>query len=673
MAPKRKKEPQAPARDERTVAVLRPVTAGFRALSARAAGRGIEVAATEDFGSGDGRIAAWVDATRAARSVVSLPAGSCVVRAVQLPAAAEDRLASALELNANSFVLGRSPRWRVASALLPADPAAEVRTGIVAEWPEEELAPEVPEAPRDGVERSFAPDVAALAALAAFAEDPLVAVDASAGAVTACARTSKGMLVRAFRAGGEGEPIERSDIERGIAEACVHAGVPADETVRLAQRGGDAAAPVLGGGFGATATDFARLSAAVRCAARGADAAAWWRDHGIEAGTALAALGPVAALTRLLPDDPGASPDRFGAALNRLARPSSARTLLVASLATIVLAPPAFEGMRLLLLRWKLPDLAEYRKAEDIDAKRQALYRVLSRQSSSMTKTLSDLACATPDGVEVDFINLAQGARGLGVSVRGKARPAGNRPGSEVLIDFERQLRETGAFEGIARSSEAPDARGYLDYSVSATAIRPTVMASLPEELDYAKSSMRERRYGPPPEDVDAEASGIAPADAARAGSGTRASNAPEPTGTIDAPAPAAAAPRTEPSSTATATATATAREPAPAPAKTADATPAARPAGGDDAAPAGRAGRGASGTTRSGGLATRGNPGAASEPDPLPPPLTSNEIDKMTKQEAQDALAKVAKARQRADIDEDVQQRLRGEFNLLLERCKKP
>ncbi|MFM9180073.1 MAG: hypothetical protein ACKOV8_02290 [Phycisphaerales bacterium] len=673
MALKRTKEPQAPARDERTVAVIRPVPAGFRALAARAAGRGIEVAGTEDFGAGDGRIAAWVDATRAARAVVALPAGSCVVRAVQLPAAAEDRLASALELNANSFVLGRSPRWRVAAALLPADPAAEVRTGVVAEWPEEELAPEVPEAPLDGVARSFAPDVAALAALAAFAEDPLVAVDAGAGAVTACARTSKGMLVRAFRAGGEGEPIGRNDVERAVGEACVHAGVPADETVRLAQRAGDAAEPVLGGGFGATYADVARLSAAVRCAARGADAAAWWREHGIDAGTALAALGPVAALTRLLPDDPGASPDRIGAVLNRLARPSSARTLLVASLATIVLAPPAFEGIRLLLLRWKLPDLAEYRKAEEADAKRQALYRVLSRQSSSMTKTLSDLACATPDGVEVDFINLAQGARGLGISVRGKARPAGNRPGSEVLIDFERQLRETGAFEGIARSSEAPDARGYLDYSVSATAIRPTVMVSLPEELDYAKTSMRERRYGPPPADVDAEASGIAPRDASRAGSGTRTETAGETTGADDAPAaaPAAPAPRSEPA----ATATAATREPAPPapPSKSADSTAAARPAAGEDAAPTGRAPRGSSGSTRSGGLATRGNPGAASEPDPLPPPLTSNEIDKMTKQEAQDALAKVAKARQRADIDEDVQQRLRGEFNLLLERCKKP
>jgi hypothetical protein len=319
------------------------------------------------------------------------------------------------------------------------------------------------------------------------------------------------------------------------------------------------------------------------------------------------------------------------------------------------------------VLRWKLPDLAEYRKAEDVDAKRQALYRVLSRQASSMTKTLSDLACATPDGVEVDFINLAQGARGLGVSVRGKARPAGNRPGSEVLIDFERQLRETGAFEGIARSSEAPDARGYLDYSVSATAIRPTVMVSLPEELDYARTSMRERRYGPPPDDVDADASGIAPPEARRTPTADAAT----------APATAPKEPLAEQAGEANAEPPARAATDAPARAATDAPTRAAADAPANaaadaDAAPSGRAARASAGSGRS-GLATRGNPGAASEPDPLPPPLTANEIDKMTKQEAQDALAKVAKARQRADIEDDVKERLRGEFNLLLERCKKP
>jgi hypothetical protein len=139
----------------------------------------------------------------------------------------------------------------------------------------------------------------------------------------------------------------------------------------------------------------------------------------------------------------------------------------------------------------------------------------------------------------------------------------------------------------------------------------------------------------------------------------------------VDAPRPGpnrpAPAEQAGGTSEAPAVAAAPAPEAAPAP------PPAATTSATDDAAPSGRAARASAGSARPSGLATRGNPGAANEPDPLPPPLTANEIEKMTKQEAQDALAKVAKARQRADIEEDVQQRLREEFNLLLERCKKP
>lgn len=43
-----------------------------------------------------------------------------------------------------------------------------------------------------------------------------------------------------------------------------------------------------------------------------------------------------------------------------------------------------------------------------------------------------------------------------------------------------------------------------------------------------------------------------------------------------------------------------------------------------------------------------------------------------MTKAEAHQRLEVVAKARSRADLDEEVKTRLRKEFDLLLERCKR-
>jgi hypothetical protein len=78
-------------------------------------------------------------------------------------------------------------------------------------------------------------------------------------------------------------------------------------------------------------------------------------------------------------------------------------------------------------------------------------------------------------------------------------------------------------------------------------------------------------------------------------------------------------------------------------------------------------------GSSRASGLATRSNPGATAEPEPLPPPLTPNEIQQMTKQEAQQAMTAVARVRNRADVSDADKARLKAEFDLLLERCKRP
>jgi hypothetical protein len=590
------------------------------------------------------------------------------VRSVQLPAATEDRLASALELNANAFILGRTPPWRVGWALLARERGEGVRTGIVAEWPEDDRTSPLPGGLRESADVSFAPDVAALAALSAHCDDPMVAVDAATGTVTVCVPTSKGLLARSIRSGAEGSPIDRSDVARAVGEACVSAGTPPQEAADAVMRATQVAGSAIGGGLGLSPGDVERLASVVGGTSN-ADPVGWWREHGIAAGTAMAAFGPAATLTRMQSHDLGAKPDRAGRLLNLLAAPGVARRLLVAAVVAIALAPPALEGARLLLLRWKLPDLAAYQAAEDTDRKRQALYRVLSRQGASMTKVLSDLACCAPDGVDIDFINVAAAARGPAVTVRGKVRPSGNRQGVEVLIEFERHLRESGAFDAISRSSEAPDARGYQEFTVNAVAIRPTTMAAFPEEQDFAKTSMRVRRYGPPPEDVDPVASGIeagtGPSQVATAAGGA-------------ASTPAAAAPAAD--------AAAPARRDAPARAESPDAPRTADPSAavaddGTEAAP--RTGRGsdarsaraaASGSSSSGrGLATRSNPGASSEPEPLPPPMSATEIDSMSKQEAQDALTRISKFRARADLSDADRARLKSEFDLLLDRCKRP
>lgn len=706
------KKPVVPAltRDPRVVAVIRATRDGFELTSLRTSDGAVSMLAAQHFGTDDERVSKWIETQRAARAIVALPGADVIVRAVQLPPADEARLEGALQLNASAFVQGRTSDWRVASALLPRERGEGIRTGLVAEWPEDANRADMPIGLSEGPMVSFAPAIAGLAAIASVTDAPLLWVDSANGVLSVCVPTTRGLLARVIRAGGNGEDIEIAEVAQAVGEACVHAGVPGAEIPNTIERTVQAARGALSGGFGCADADLEKLSALVRDCDEASDPQ-WWRTHGLAVGIALAASGPAMPLTRLQWTDLSARPDRVGALINRISEPRTARRIMLVGILTIALAPLAVEGARLLLLRWKLPDLEGYVKAEELDRKKQAMYRVLGRQGASMTKTLSDIACSAPDGIEVEFINVAQSAKGQAVTVRGKARAAGGLQGTEIMLQMEKQLRESGAFEQVLRNSEAPDTRGYQEFAINATAVRPTYTVAFPEAQDFARTSMRVRRYGPPPDDVDAVASGLdarttpAPSSASRStgasdvtsdaaspvaprsGSTVAAASGDEPT---DGEATASkesgrqargsgrgkssAGTTSTPSGTTSrgASATDSAGEAAAntEPADTATADAGSTAAAGADSKSAARGARAAGSATR-GGLATRGNLGGSSEVEPPPPVLSENEIKRMSREEAREALVKVSRARQRADLDDAVKTRLKTEFDLLLERCK--
>ena len=66
----------------------------------------------------------------------------------------------------------------------------------------------------------------------------------------------------------------------------------------------------------------------------------------------------------------------------------------------------------------------------------------------------------------------------------------------------------------------------------------------------------------------------------------------------------------------------------------------------------------------------SRDNDVAAAEP--IPDPISPEQISRMTAQQARAALASVAKSRTRSDLSDEVRARLKDEFDLLLERVKK-
>lgn len=710
------KKPVVPAlmRDPRVVAVIRATRDGFELTSLRTSDGAVSMLAAQHFGTDDERVGKWIETQRAARAIVALPGADVIVRAVQLPPADEARLEGALQLNASAFVQGRTSDWRVASALLPRERGEGIRTGLVAEWPEDANRADMPQGLSEGPMVSFAPAIAGLAAIASVTDVPLLWVDSANGVLSVCVPTTRGLLARVIRAGGNGEDIEIAEVAQAVGEACVHAGVPGAEIPNTIERTVQAARGALSGGFGCADADLGKLSALVRDCDESSDPQ-WWRTHGLAVGIALAASGPAMPLTRLQWTDLSARPDRLGALINRISEPRTARRIMMAGILTLALAPLAVEGARLLLLRWKLPDLEAYVKAEELDRKKQAMYRVLGRQGASMTKTLSDIACSAPDGIEVEFINVAQSAKGQAVTVRGKARAAGGLQGTEIMLQMEKQLRESGAFEQVLRNSEAPDTRGYQEFAINATAVRPTYTVAFPEAQDFARTSMRVRRYGPPPEDVDAVASGLDARTTTASGSTSRSTSASAATNSGAAPEEAAksgstvaAASGTDPAdgdaktgkgsgrqargsgrgkssagtpftpsattgSGAAGAATTDATKAAAANTEPADATTTdagATAAAGADSKAAARGAR-AAGTATRGGLATRGNLGGSSEVEPPPPVLSENEIKRMSREEAREALVKVSRARQRADLDDAVKTRLKTEFDLLLERCK--
>jgi hypothetical protein len=678
------------------VAVFHATAEGFQGLIARRTPSGIEALDTKAFAAGDAGAAQWAADNLAARVVMLLPPGSVIVRAVQMPHAPEDKLASALDLNATTFVLGRTPAHRVATAILPGEHGPDrLRTGLVAEWPEDHAPPALPGGTSEIEGLTFAPEVAGLAALTVAADEPLVAVERTDGAVAVAAPTTKGVLVRIVRAAVDEHGVDAGEIARAMGEACVHAGVPTAEINAVVGRTRDAARAASIGGFGCGASAITGLERAVRVAEMG-DPAEWWRTHGVLAGTALAALGPCMELTRLSSQDPGARPDRVAAVVNRLAEPRVRNALLATAAALIVIGPPLFQGIRLQILRWKLPDVEAYEKAERTDEQRRAMYRILSRNAASMTKTLSDVAANTPQGIELDFVGIAPTARGQALTLRGRAAAVGQKSGTDALLQMEDLLRSSGMFEGITRSSEPPNAAGSQDFSIAAVATRPTEIARYPKERDPAVTSWRVVRYGPPPADTDWAAEGLpepAAGGAPASGDGAVATGARTPVlahaGTAsDTEAPATtvgAGPATVTGTRGSGRAGAAAPTDAagtahPAPTGTPAHAGAPAPSNGAAGAVAGASAEGArttrpaAGTASSGGLARRGAAlgGSSNEPEPPPPPITEAEVNALTKAEAHERLTLVAKARNRADLDDEVKVRLRKEFDMLLERCKR-
>jgi hypothetical protein len=635
----------------------------------------------ERAGSGVALRGVWTSSPEGQRppgaSIVLLSTGRTLCRNIELPDASDSQLETALRLQIEALQLGSVPEHRTGAVVLPREMAAEGRIGLSVEWPGAEPVPSTPrDLPPDG-DPLFAGDASVLVALAhAGLQGPLVLASEDRRALTFAFRAPKGLVVRSSRL----DPAEwPAGAETAVLESALRAGSDAAGMRALLGQLREALANAGESGLGCTSADLDRLPDITGIA----EESEWWRVHGPSVGAALAWFGPLRPLVSLRAQPKGERPSRFGEWMNRLEDPALATRLLVAALITIALAPPIVSGARLLLLRWKVGDLAAREQANLAHRQRVSMYSELQRRAWPMTKLLGDLACVTPEGVEWESVNMSQDRN---IMIQGFARPHDNLNGTEVLLKMERQLRDSRVFDRVQRKWDAPDGKGTVRFQISASVARATQRPNYSSEQDFGKKTLSERRYGPEKPDTTETASdaATAPPDPASLPS--------EPS--LGEPAAEVAAATTseggaKPSEKSTPTgkrATTAASKPSSKVAKTerrsgsdtiasGGANEASAEAGSDADDKSGRGSRRSSASAGSTpGLARRSerNPGSSDAEFKAPEPLSDAAIAAMTTEEIKSTLSKVSEARNRIPKDDtETQTRLKAEFNKLMARLR--
>ena len=568
--------------------------------------------------------------------LVLLPSASVIARTLTLPAAAPDRLAMALRLQVENVLLGGTPRHRAGAGLLAAIEGQEDRRALLVEWPQSSQAPPVPaDLPAD-LKVTYAPGIAALAALSdGRARSLMVDLDREAGCIGIALQMDSAIAYRVVREDGSDESSWVDAARRAVAETLLLAGVDDAGAARMLDvvksrfpRGGSGL--IAPGG-----PDASELSAMVSGTSADPE---WWHQWGLLVGAGLASAGELAPTVQLRAVEQRATGGLITRAIERCSEPKTAAALVVGAVAAIALLPLGVAALRMAVLSWKLPDPQSYERLLQRADQQASMYRDYQRFAWPMTKLLGDLASTTPEGIELESVSLGFGSP---MTLSGAAKPQGSQSATDAILMMERQMRDSGIFDRVVKNWEAPNAAGIVKFTITAAVTQPVQMPDYPEVQDFAKRTLRDRRYGTDSSSVASSSASSAPAAAPPPPSGPPvvAINPPgTPPRTTD---PAPAAPGADSGgSTATASATDT------------------------------RTRRGFGSAAND--AATRGSSRpAAEDAAAVPDPLSDEQIKSMSKAEANEALARVSRARAQKNLDPAVEQRLKDEFYKLINHQK--
>jgi hypothetical protein len=583
------------------------------------------------------RVGAWIDRWMASSVLLLLPSASIIARTLSLPTAAADRLTMALRLQVENVLLGGTPRHRAGAGLLAAVDGQTDRHALLVEWPQSSPVPEAPSDLPGDLQVTYAPGIAALAALGnGRPRSLLVDLDRDSGCVGIALQIESAITYRVVREDGSDAEAWLDAARRAVAETLLLAGVDDADAAHLIEMA-LAQFPPQGKGLiapgGPSASD---LSAMVAGSSPDPE---WWHRWGLLVGAGLASAGELAPTVQLRAVEARAYGGVIARAIERCTEPKTATALVVAAIASVALIPMGVAGLRVAVLDWKLPDPQSYERLLQRADQQAAMYRDYQRFAWPMTKLLGDLASTTPEGIELESVSLGFGSP---LTVSGAAKPQGTQSATDAILTMERQMRDSGIFDRVVKNWDAPNAAGIVKFTVTASVAQPVQMPDYPEAQDFAKRTLRDRRYGTDSGSLASSSASTAPPSAV-----------PPPSG---APVVAINPPGTPP------------RAPDAAPPE----------AGADPAGSTAPAGATETRTRRGFGsaandAATRGSsrPASPDAASSVPDPLTDEQIASMSKAEANEALARVSRARAQKNLDPAVEQRLKDEFYKLINHQK--
>jgi len=681
-------------RDPNRLAVLLPRGDGWAAVAVARTDGGWRFDSQHDCGAG---FEIWLSQQSIGRVLTVLPARETVCRTFTLPAASDEQLELALRLQAEAALLGGVPPHRVGMGVLPSTADAKFRQGLVLAWPESMSTRELPALPPD-LPVTFVPELACLSALVlgeGRAAGITVAGDRSDGSVVLIVPTPSGdggteLAIRSTREDGSDPEGWKAALVRAARETLMSANVPTAAS--------EAMVAEFAGRVAAQDTDRTVVvpQVAERVATQVLPAADELSpmDRITVAGALAASAGPLVAFTRLLREIPRAKVHPVQAAIDRISEPRVAGRILIAAVLVVMIAPLALAAARYGILSLKVDDLDALERSNRITRQQVAMYRELRTNAWPMGKVLGDLANAMPEGVDVDTISIGQSE---GVTVRGVAKPtdikdaAGKKESldaAEVVGRMQHELEDSGIFRRAKYEFKAEDGRGWREFTMTCEVNGPTRQPSYTPEDDFAVRTLRDRRYPNWREIEGSEGGGGggSPPDDARTSNDRtgRAPAAPPAEADADGPAGDEGSSGEEETTEVADSGEASGEDGGKGTTAAGDAGDAAaavvsRGIGRRSSTRGNGGGSGSGGGSDSGGAAegTRGGPATPAQPTAgvnveIPPPMTDEEIGALWKSDALALLNRVAKARQSPSIDADTKNRLRADFDRLMQHIRK-